>query len=76
MRAHKIVNHLGEIKIPSLVMGGDLDSVIPYFLQQTLYHQLPNAEIYLIKDGSHVPQVDFPESVNERILLWIKQNID
>ena len=53
-------------------MGGDKDSVIPYYLQETLESELPNSELYMIKDGSHVPQVDFPESTNERILVFVQ----
>lgn len=71
MRNHKIINVLEEIKCPCLVMGGDKDSVIPFFLQETLESKLPNSDLYMIKDGSHVPQVDFPDSTNERILAFL-----
>lgn len=73
MRNHDILSHLNSIQIPSLVMGGDQDKVIPFYLQRLLDDLLPNTELYLIKDGSHVPQVDFPESVNERIQIFIEQ---
>jgi len=72
MRNHRILSDLPHIKTPSLVMGGDMDKVIPNYLQQILTRNLPNSEYYLIKDGSHVPQVDFFESVNERIELFIE----
>ncbi len=71
MKNHDIISRLETIRTPALIMGGDKDQVIPNFLQDILINQLPNATMYVIKDGSHVPQVDFPETVNERIKIFI-----
>lgn len=71
MQKHDILGNLESMNIPSLIMGGDKDNVIPYHLQQLLHLSLKNSELYLIKDGSHVPQVDFPEYINERMKLFI-----
>lgn len=73
MHDHDIINHLENIETPTLIMGGDKDQIIPNYLQGTLHRFLPNSELYIIKDGSHVPQVDFPETVNERILRFINR---
>lgn len=72
MKNHNILNDLESIEIPSLIMGGDKDKVIPNYLQIILFEKLPKSELYIIKEGSHVPQVDFPESTNERILQFLK----
>lgn len=71
MKNHDIIADLERLNTPFLVMGGDLDKVIPNHLQLILYEKLPNSELYFIKDGSHVPQVDFPETVNARIQLFL-----
>ena len=75
MQQHDILGHLDQMQIPTLVMGGDKDRVIPFHLQRMLQQTLPQAELYLIKDGSHVPQVDFPERVNERVKFFLDQNL-
>jgi len=72
MKNHDIISHLESIKTPSLIMGGDQDQVIPNFLQNILKDSLPNSSMYIIKDGSHVPQVDFPSTVNQRIEIFIE----
>jgi len=72
MQNHDIIGRIDKIKSRALIMGGDKDHIIPNYLQHTLLEYLPNAELYIIKDGSHVPQVDFPESVNERISLFLE----
>jgi non-heme chloroperoxidase len=74
MHDHDIINHLESIKCPSLVMGGDLDKIIPNYLQNILHKYLENSELYIVKDGSHVPQADFPDSINHRILRFIQKH--
>lgn len=71
MREQKVIKDLERIKTPCLIIGGDKDKVIPNYLQQILHKSLVNSELYIIKNGSHVPQVDFPEYINERIELFL-----
>ena len=73
MKIHDIVKHLGAIKIRSLVMGGTADRVIPNYLQKLLCRNLKNAELYIVKDGGHVPQTDFPDEINRRILHFYNE---
>lgn len=75
MTKQNITGYLEKMNVPALVMGGHKDNVIPNHLQRTLASLLPQAETYFLKDGSHVPQADFPEMVNERIDLFIQQKI-
>ncbi|GAB4010205.1 MAG: alpha/beta fold hydrolase [Bdellovibrio sp.] len=73
MKRHDIVSYLEDIPTPTLVIGGDKDQVIPNYLQKILHDHLPVSELYIVKDGSHVPQVDFPETINERILHFLEK---
>ncbi len=75
MQKHDILGSLDAIRVPALVAGGDKDRVIPFHLQRLLSQRLPDAELYIVKDGSHVPQVDFPEEMNERIKLFLEQRL-
>lgn len=74
MTKQNITGSLEKMNVPALVMGGHKDNVIPNHLQRTLASLLPKAETYFLKDGSHVPQADYPDLVNERIDLFIQQN--
>lgn len=71
MKDQKIIKELENIKTSTLIIGGDKDKVIPNYLQQIMHKAMPNSELYIIKNGSHVPQVDFHEFVNERIELFL-----
>lgn len=76
MHNQDILTHLEDIKTPTLIIGGDNDKVIPNFLQFILSENLSDSELYIFKDGSHVPQVDFPEKTNERIFRFLsKKNL-
>jgi pimeloyl-ACP methyl ester carboxylesterase len=71
MRNHDVIGHLEEIAQPTLIIGGDKDKIIPNYLQRIFTQTLPRSEIYIVKDGSHVPQADFPELINARIQRFI-----
>lgn len=73
MHDHDVINHLESINTPTLVIGGDKDKIIPNYLQLILTRNLPNSQLYIVKDGSHVPQADFPELINKRILQFLKK---
>ncbi len=73
MHDHDVINHLETINTPTLVIGGDKDKIIPNYLQQILTRHLPNSQLYIVKDGSHVPQADFPDLVNHRINQFTKK---
>lgn len=71
MNQHDILASLNNIKAPTLIIGGDNDKVIPNYLQRLLNKHLPNSQLYLVRNGSHVPQVDFPVFINERVEFFI-----
>jgi non-heme chloroperoxidase len=74
MSKQNITGSLEKMSMPSLVMGGHHDNVIPNHIQRSLMNLLPNAEGYFMVNGSHVPQADYPEMVNERIRLFVEQH--
>lgn len=58
---------LHTVRVPTLVIAGEKDSVIPLREQQRLHQLIPGSEFELIRHGSHCPQMDLPELVNMRI---------
>ena len=73
MHDHDVINHLESINTPTLVIGGDKDKIIPNYLQRILTTHLPKSELYIVKDGSHVPQADFPDLINQRLLRFVSK---
>ena len=73
MKEHTIINDLEKIKTPTLIIGGDKDKIIPNYLQRILKKYIKGSDLYIIKDGSHVPQIDFPEIMNERLNHFVEK---
>ena len=71
MKFHGAINHLEKINIPTLIIGGDKDKVIPNYLQKILHEKISLSELYIVKNGSHVPQIDFPDFVNSRLRTFL-----
>jgi pimeloyl-ACP methyl ester carboxylesterase len=71
MTEHNIMSYLEDIETKTLIVGGEKDKVIPFNLQRLLKNKLKNSELYVVKNGSHVPQVDFPELLNERFDFFL-----
>lgn len=72
MNQHDILAFVEKIKTPTLLIGGDNDKVIPNYLQKLALKELPESELYIVRNGSHVPQVDFPKMVNERVSFFLQ----
>jgi pimeloyl-ACP methyl ester carboxylesterase len=75
MQEHDALAFTHQIKTRTLVVGGNSDKVIPNFLQKLMHSKLCESELYVIHKGSHVPQVDFPDLINERMAYFLKDVI-
>lgn len=73
MTKQNIASSLERMHMPSLIIGGHKDGVIPNHLQRSLASLLKDSETYFLKDGSHVPQADYPKEVNERIDIFLER---
>ncbi len=67
-----LLPHLPTITQPSLVIVGDNDKVLPPSYQKIIHDNLKNSELFMVKNGSHVPQIDFPKQINAKIESFIK----
>lgn len=64
---------LHNVQVPTLVIAGEQDKMIP-LPQQELVHQLiPGSQLEVIRHGSHCSQMDLPDLVNLRIEKFLKE---
>lgn len=73
MRDHNILGELHLIDTPTLIISGDKDNIIPLHLQNIIHEHLKNSELYIVNEGNHVPQIDDPDLVNERMELFFSK---
>ncbi len=72
MKRHNIISHIEKIKTKALVIAGEKDKVIPLYVQKIIQEKLPHSELFVVNEGSHVPQADFPKLLNKRIQNFIE----
>ena len=60
LRDWDVTDRLGEIDVPTLVICGEYDEATPA-LAEEIHQGLPNSEIYVVKDASHLSHVEQPE---------------
>jgi len=62
---------LDSVRIPTLLIHGDGDVMIPVSAVQALADALPNARLELIRGGGHRPDARTPARVNELIATFL-----
>ncbi|MBC8402630.1 MAG: alpha/beta hydrolase [Candidatus Marinimicrobia bacterium] len=58
---------VGNYNIPTYVIWGREDSIVPVTGAETLSDLIPNASIFIIDNAEHIIQCNHPELVNEQI---------
>ncbi|MEK7690416.1 MAG: alpha/beta hydrolase [Bdellovibrionota bacterium] len=58
---------LHSLKAPTLILGGEIDSLTPVSTQRLMDQVLPNSRLEVIQHGSHCAQMDLPEVFNLKV---------
>jgi pimeloyl-ACP methyl ester carboxylesterase len=58
---------LSRISVPTLVMHGSADVIVPPELGRQVAHEIPDAQFLLIEGAGHVPTITRPLEVVEAI---------
>lgn len=64
-------DRLGGLAIPTLVLAGTDDAVLPPDNTLTLSHALPNATVVEVKDAGHAMMYQYPRQLAQRINAFI-----
>lgn len=66
-----VMDRLGEIQVPTLVLAGRQDFLYPPEHQAILADRLPNADLVLIERAGHNPHMERPAEVIEAIRRFL-----
>jgi pimeloyl-ACP methyl ester carboxylesterase len=69
---HECLAELSSIRVPTLVCGGEVDMLIPYFAQQEIAAAIPGAELATFSTG-HGCMVEEMAAFNERVEAFLKR---
>lgn len=65
-------DQMGELAIPTLVVSGDDDRIVPVESSVRLAGELPNAELVVFPDCGHVPQEECPQPFLEAVTVFVE----
>ncbi len=64
---------LPGVEVPTLVIGGETDKMIPLPQQELMAQLIPNSRLEVIRHGSHCPQMDLPELFNLKLEKFLAE---
>jgi 3-oxoadipate enol-lactonase len=64
---------LKSVTAHTLVLVGERDSSTPVASAEAIAHQLPNAELFVLANSSHMTTLEVPELVNDKLLSFLSR---
>ena len=65
------LNNYSKIKVPCLVMVGELDNLTPPSVAEEINALIPNSRLKIIKGAGHLINIEKPKIFNELILKFL-----
>jgi pimeloyl-ACP methyl ester carboxylesterase len=72
---HGAEDHLPAVDVPTLVVAGDRDRFTPTWLSRRMALEIPSAELFLVRGGSHTALLERPEEVNRAVLDFLRLRV-
>jgi pimeloyl-ACP methyl ester carboxylesterase len=63
---------LDRIEVPTMIIGGQKDSVTPAPFQEVLHQKIRGSQYLVVPHGTHCTQLDMPDFVNLKIEKFLK----
>jgi pimeloyl-ACP methyl ester carboxylesterase len=71
---HDTYERLPKIKVPTLVIAGDSDKLVPVENSRLLASRIPNAELVILKNMGHGFNIEAEDATNKTILRFLKRH--
>jgi pimeloyl-ACP methyl ester carboxylesterase len=71
--AHDAANRLGEIRVPTLVVHGEVDPLVPIQNGRYLAAHIPGARLIEYPHTGHIPIVERAEEYNRDVLAFLAE---
>ncbi len=62
---------LGNIRVPTLIMVGEHDSVTPVEASRAIHERIAGSEFAVIPDAAHMSNLENPEAFNEKLVAFL-----
>jgi pimeloyl-ACP methyl ester carboxylesterase len=72
---HSAEDLLRDVRVPALVVAGELDSFTPPDVSRAMAEAIPEAELALLPGGSHLLPLEQHEEVTRRVLEFLARRL-
>jgi pimeloyl-ACP methyl ester carboxylesterase len=72
--SHDSVARLGTLRVPTLVLTGDGDRLVPPHHSDELARLIPNARLVKVAGGTHGFNIEMPERFNQEVLGFLAEH--
>ena len=73
LTSYHLVDHVGRLTMPTLVIWGGRDRLLPFKPVPAWTKRLPDGELEVIERCGHMPIIEDPERVVTRILAFLRR---
>jgi 3-oxoadipate enol-lactonase len=67
------VGLLSKIKVPTLIIGGQYDSVLPVWIQYLMHKQIRHSEFIILRNCGHIAKLEAKNSFNQNLRSFLNK---
>jgi pimeloyl-ACP methyl ester carboxylesterase len=71
---HSAEDLLGQVDVPVLIVSGERDTITPPVLSQAMAEAMPNAELFVVPEGTHVAPLEQREVINSEVQRFLNES--
>ena len=71
---HTTEDRLSQIRVPTLVVGGELDAFTPYWVSEVMARRIEGAELHMIRGGTHTATLEQHELFGRLVVDFLARN--
>ena len=75
LAAYDLTSRLGEIAAPTRVIAGAQDPVSPPEVARDMARRIPDADLVVLDDASHIANVAQPDRFNQAVLEHLEKHL-
>lgn len=68
---HTAEPYLSDIRVPTLIVAGELDRFTPYWLSRRMHAMISGSELLTLPMASHTGPIELPELMNLRVARFL-----
>lgn len=72
---HTAEDLLPKVKVPTLIVSGELDQFTPMWLSKKMHRLIPRSELFTMHKATHAGLVEQPDLINLKIEKFIRERV-